>query len=133
MNIYVGNLPFNTGEEDLRQIFAAYGQVDSVAIIKDKMTGRSRGFGFVEMANDAEAREAIAGLNGTEMEGRTLTVNEARPRSEGGGGRRQGGGGSRGGGGYGDRRGGGGGYGDRRGGSGGGRRQGGGGGGREDW
>lgn len=134
MNIYVGNLPFNTGEEDLRQVFAAYGQVDSVAIIKDKMTGRSRGFGFVEMANDAEAREAIAGLNGTEMEGRTLTVNEARPRSEGGGGgRRQGGGGSRGGGGYGDRRGGGGGYGDRRGGSGGGRRQGGGGGGREDW
>ncbi len=99
MNIYVGNLPFNTGEEDLRQIFAAYGQVNSAAIIKDKMTGRSRGFGFVEMTNDAEAKEAIAGLNGTEMEGRTLTVNEARPRTEGGGGgRRPGGGGSRGGG-----------------------------------
>jgi len=133
MNIYVGNLPFNTGEEDLRQAFAAYGQVDSVAIIKDKMTGRSRGFGFVEMANDSEAREAIAGLNGTDMGGRTLTVNEARPRTEGGGGRRGGGGGSRGGGGgYGDRRGGGAGYGDRRGGSSGGSRRGGGGG-REDW
>jgi RNA recognition motif-containing protein len=134
MNIYVGNLPFNTGEEDLRQIFAAYGQVDSVAIIKDKMTGRSRGFGFVEMANDAEAQTAIAGLNGTDMGGRTLTVNEARPRTEGGGGgRRSGGGGSHGGGGYGGSRGGGG-YGDRRGGgSGGSRRGSGGGGGREDW
>ncbi len=134
MNIYVGNLPFNTSEEDLRQIFAAYGQVDSAAIIKDKMTGRSRGFGFVEMANDAEAREAIAGLNGTEMDGRTLTVNEARPRTEGGGGgRRPGGGGNRGGYGGGSR-GGGGGYGDRRGSGGGSRRGGsGGGGGREDW
>jgi cold-inducible RNA-binding protein len=135
MNIYVGNLPFNTGEEDLRQLFATYGQVESVAIIKDKMTGRSRGFGFVEMANDSEAHEAIAGLNGTDMGGRTLTVNEARPRTEGGGGggRRPGGGGSRGGGGYGDRRGGGGGYGDRRGGSGSGGGRRGGGGGREDW
>ena len=140
MNIYVGNLPFNTGEEDLRQIFAAYGQVDSAAIIKDKMTGRSRGFGFVEMTNDAEAKEAIAGLNGTEMEGRTLTVNEARPRTEGGGGSR-GGGGGRGGGGYGGgSRGGGGGYGGSGsrggGGGGGGSRRGsggGGGGGREDW
>lgn len=133
MNIYVGNLPFNTSEEDLRQVFAAYGQVDSAAIIKDKMTGRSRGFGFVEMANDAEAREAIAGLNGTEMGGRTLTVNEARPRTEGGGGgRRPGGGGNRGGYGGGSRGGGGGGYGDRRGG-GGGSRRGGSGGGREDW
>lgn len=134
MNIYVGNLPFNTSEEDLRQIFAAYGQVNSAAIIKDKMTGRSRGFGFVEMANDAEAREAIAGLNGTEMDGRTLTVNEARPRTEGGGGgRRPGGGGNRGGYGGGSR-GGGGGYGDRRGSGGGSRRGGsGGGGGREDW
>jgi RNA recognition motif-containing protein len=118
MNIYVGNLPFDTGEEDLRQIFAAYGQVDSVAIIKDKMTGRSRGFGFVEMTTDSEAHEAIAGLNGTDMGGRTLTVNEARPRTEGGGG---GGGGRRpGGGGGGDRRGGGGGYGGQRGGGGGG-------------
>ena len=145
MNIYVGNLPFNTGEEDLRQIFAAYGQVNSAAIIKDKMTGRSRGFGFVEMTNDAEAKEAIAGLNGTEMEGRTLTVNEARPRTEGGGGgRRPGGGGSRGGGGGGygggSRGGGGGGYGGGSrggGGGGGGSRRGGGGGGsgggREDW
>jgi len=139
MNIYVGNLPFNTGEEDLRQIFAAYGQVDSAAIIKDKMTGRSRGFGFVEMTNDAEAKEAIAGLNGTEMEGRTLTVNEARPRTEGGGGRRPGGGGSRGGGGYGGGSRGGGGYGGSSrggGGGGGGSRRGsggGGGGGREDW
>jgi RNA recognition motif-containing protein len=154
MNIYVGNLPFNTGEEDLRQMFAAYGQVEAVAIIKDKMTGRSRGFGFVEMTNDAEAREAIAGLNGNDMGGRTLTVNEARPRTEGGGGgggggRRPGGGGGdrRGGGGYGGQRGGGGGggggsgYGGQRGGgsSGGSRRGGGssggssGGGGREDW
>jgi RNA recognition motif-containing protein len=143
MNIYVGNLPFNTGEEDLRQMFATYGQVEAVAIIKDKMTGRSRGFGFVEMTNDAEAREAIAGLNGTDMGGRSLTVNEARPRTEGGGGggRRPGGGGDRrgGGGGYGGQRGGGGGYGGQRGGgsSGGSRRGGssggGGGGGREDW
>jgi RNA recognition motif-containing protein len=156
MNIYVGNLPFNTGEEDLRQMFAAYGQVEAVAIIKDKMTGRSRGFGFVEMTNDAEAREAIAGLNGNDMGGRTLTVNEARPRTEGGGGggggggRRPGGGGGdrRGGGGYGGQRGGGsgsggGGYGGQRGGgsgSSGGSRRGGGssgggssGGGREDW
>ncbi len=145
MNIYVGNLPFDTGEEDLRQIFAAYGQVDSVAIIKDKMTGRSRGFGFVEMAKDEEAREAIAGLNGTDMGGRTLTVNEARPRTEGGGGggRRSGGGGyggqRGGGGGYGGQRGGGGGgYGGQRGGGSGGSRRGSGGsggsgGGREDW
>jgi RNA recognition motif-containing protein len=117
MNIYVGNLPFTITEDDIQEAFAAYGQVSSVSIIKDRDTGQSRGFAFVEMPNDTEAQSAIAALNGQDLKGRTLTVNEARPRTEGGprggGGRRGGGGG-----GYGDRRpGGGGGYGgDRRGG-----------------
>lgn len=101
MNIYVGNLSFDSSEDDVRQAFSEYGQVTSVAIIKDKMTGRSRGFGFVEMSDDSEAQAAIAGLNGQELGGRTLTVNEARPRSEGGrgggGGRSRRGGGGRGG------------------------------------
>ncbi len=109
MNIYVGNLSYQASEEDIRAAFAAYGEVKSVAIIKDKETGRSRGFAFVEMAVAAEGQASITGLNGKDLKGRALTVNEARPRTEGGGG---GGGGQRrpgGGGGY-ERRGGGGRY-----------------------
>ena len=110
MNIYVGNLSFDTSEDDIRQAFAEYGQVSSVSIIKDKFTGRSRGFAFVEMPNNSEAQAAISGLNGQDLGGRTLTVNEARPRTEGGGprggGNRGEGGGRRGGGGR-ERRGGG--------------------------
>jgi RNA recognition motif-containing protein len=92
MNIYVGNLPYQTTEEDLKEMFEAFGEVESAAVIKDKVTGRSRGFGFVEMPSDADAQSAIAALNGNEMEGRAITVNEARPRSEGrrGGGERRG-------------------------------------------
>jgi cold-inducible RNA-binding protein len=84
MNIYVGNLSFQANEDELRQAFAAFGQVTSVAIIKDQFTGKSRGFAFVEMANSNEAQAAIQGLNGKEMDGRPLKVNEARPREEGG-------------------------------------------------
>lgn len=91
MNIYVGNLSFEASEDDIRQAFAAYGQVTSVAIIKDQFTGKSRGFAFVEMGNATEAQAAIQGLNGKEIKGRPLKVNEARPREEGG--RRPGGGG----------------------------------------
>ncbi len=93
MNIYVGNLSFEVTEEDLRQAFEAFGQVTSANIIKDKYSGQSRGFGFVEMSTKAEAQSAITSLNGKELKGRTLNVNEARPRSEGrrGGGRRGGG------------------------------------------
>lgn len=94
MNIYVGNLSFDAGEADIRQLFEAYGQVASVSIIEDKFTGRPRGFAFVEMAQDAEAQAAIAGLNSKEFKGRPLTVNEARPRTEN---RSGGSGGSRGG------------------------------------
>lgn len=112
MNIYVGNLSYNATEDELRQAFEAFGTVTRVNLITDRMTGKPRGFGFVEMANDDEGRAALEGLHGTNMGGRTLTVNEARPRPERGGG---GAGGRRGGGGYG---GGGGGY---RGGDGGGR------------
>ena len=88
MNIYVGNLSFDAGESDVRQLFEAHGQVASVSIIEDKFTGRPRGFAFVEMAQDAEAQAAIAALNGKDFKGRPLTVNEARPRTEhrGGGG-----------------------------------------------
>ena len=82
MNIYIGNLPFNAAEDELKELFAAYGQVDSVSLIKDKYTGQSRGFGFVEMPNLKEAQAAIAGLNGKEFMGRNLTVNPARPREE---------------------------------------------------
>jgi len=84
MNIYVGNLSYDATEDDLRQAFEAFGQVASVAVIKDRYTGRSRGFGFVEMSVDDEARTAINDLNGKEIKGRSVTVNEARPRSEGG-------------------------------------------------
>jgi RNA recognition motif-containing protein len=114
MNVYVGNLSFEVTEDDLQQAFSAFGQVATVNIIKDKFSGESRGFGFVDMPAKAEAEAAIAGLNGTELKGRTITVNEARPRTEG----RGGGGGGRGG----DRRGGGGFRGGRGGGGGGGRR-----------
>ncbi|MBN2210718.1 MAG: RNA-binding protein [Sedimentisphaerales bacterium] len=82
MNIYVGNLSFRCTDEELRQAFAAFGEVTSATIIMDRETGRSRGFGFVEMANDAEGQAAIDGLNGTELGGRMLKINEARPRSQ---------------------------------------------------
>lgn len=100
MNIYVGNLSYNAGEEDLRNAFAAYGQVASVTIIKDKFSGESRGFAFVEMPSDAEGDAAITALNGADLKGRALKVNQARPKENmggGGGGGRQGGGGGRGG------------------------------------
>jgi RNA recognition motif-containing protein len=90
MNIYIGNLSFEVTEDDLRKAFESFGQVESAKIIKDKYSGESRGFGFVEMPSAAEARSAISGLNGKELKGRTLNVNEARPRQEGhrgGGGR----------------------------------------------
>jgi RNA recognition motif-containing protein len=80
MNIYVGNLPYNTTDQDLEQAFAAHGAVDSAKVIMDRETGRSRGFGFVEMSDDSEARAAIEAMNGKEMDGRALNVNEARPR-----------------------------------------------------
>jgi len=83
MNIYVSNLSYAVTEEDLKQAFEAYGQVESVNIIKDRYSGESRGFGFVEMPDKAEAQSAIEGLNGKELRGRMLKVNEARPRSEG--------------------------------------------------
>ncbi len=92
MNIYVGNLPREATEADLREAFQAFGQVATVNIIKDKFSGESRGFGFVEMPSKDEAQAAIAGLNGKELKGRTLTVNEARPRPEGRGRERRGGG-----------------------------------------
>lgn len=94
MNIYVGNLSRETIEDDLRQAFADHGEVSTVKIIKDKYSGESRGFGFVEMPGKEEAHTAISNLNGRELKGRTLNVNEARPRSDnygggnGGGGRR---------------------------------------------
>lgn len=79
-NIYVGNLPFSVTVEDVRDLFGAYGTVESVNLITDRETGRLRGFGFVEMGSPQEASTAIAELNGSNMNGRTLTVNEARPR-----------------------------------------------------
>ena len=90
--IYVGNLSFDTSEQGLETAFGAYGTVQSVAVIRDRQTGQSRGFGFVEMDDDQKAEEAIAGLNGSELDGRTLNVNEARPRPDGGGGGGGGGG-----------------------------------------
>ncbi len=114
--LYVGNLSYGVTDSDLEQMFAAHGQVRSAQVIMDRDTGRSKGFGFVEMSNDSEAQAAIAALNGKEADGRTLTVNEARPKEGGGGGGRGGRGGYGGGGGGGGR----GGYGG--GGGGGGRR-----------
>jgi RNA recognition motif-containing protein len=107
--LYVGNLAYGLGDGDLEQLFAAHGTVQSAQVIMDRDTGRSKGFGFVEMGNDQEAQAAITALNGKEVEGRPLTVNEARPKEDRGGGGR---------GGYG----GGGGGGGKRGGYGGGRR-----------
>ncbi len=110
--LYVGNLPYTVSDSDLQRMFEAHGSVVSAQIIMDRDTGRSKGFGFVEMGTDAEAQTAIQAMNGFDMDGRPLTVNEARPKTEGvgrGGGRGFGGGrGGGGGGGYG---GGGGGYG----------------------
>ena len=92
-NIFVGNLDFNTSEDELRQLFEAYGQVDRVSIMTDRETGRSRGFGFVEMTNAEDGEKAIAALNGTQLGGRKLNINEARPKAErpAGGGRDRGG------------------------------------------
>ncbi|MDY3559317.1 RNA-binding protein [Gemmata sp. JC673] len=118
-NIYVGNLPWATTDSELSEMFQQYGAVIRAQIVMDRETGRSRGFGFVEMANEQEAQAAIAALNNQLMNGRPLTVNIAKPR-EGGGGGRGGGGGGYGGGGGGGRRGGGGGYGGGGGGYGGG-------------
>ncbi len=108
MNIFVGNISRNVTEDDIREAFSAFGKVSTVSLLKDKFSGEPRGFGFVEMPTQSEAEAAIAGLNGNDLKGRALTVNEARPRTDsprGGGG----GGGYRGGGGGGGNRGGGGG------------------------
>jgi cold-inducible RNA-binding protein len=83
MNIFVGNLPRDITEEDLREAFGAYGKVNTVSVIKDKFTGEPRGFGFVEMPNKNEAQAAIAGVNGKMIKGKSLNVNEARPKTEG--------------------------------------------------
>ena len=114
MKLYVGNLSFNTSSEDLQQLFSQVGTVESASVVEDRDTGRSRGFGFVEMSSNEEGQKAIEQFNGKEHNGRNLTVNEARPREDRGGNR---GGGGRGG--FGGGRGGG--YGGGRGGSGGGR------------
>jgi cold-inducible RNA-binding protein len=98
LNIYVGNLSFDTTERELETAFAAFGAVTTARLATDRDTGRARGFGFVEMSNANEAQAAISGLNGKELQGRTLTVNEARPREEGArrsGGNSGGGGGNR--------------------------------------
>ncbi|MBL8745689.1 MAG: RNA-binding protein [Phycisphaerae bacterium] len=130
MKLYVGNLSFKTSEQQLREAFEAFGSVTSASLVMDRETGRPRGFGFVEFANDEEARAAIEGMNGKNIDGRDLTVNEARPREAGSGGGGRGGFGGGGGGGRGGRGGfGGGGGGGGRGGFGGG----GGGGGRGGW
>lgn len=94
MNIYVGNLSFNTDNDSLREAFAAFGAVDDARVVQDRDTGRSRGFGFVEMPNRQEAQAAIQALDGKDLDGRTLKVNEARPKE--GGSRGGGGGGGRG-------------------------------------
>ncbi|WP_346237836.1 RNA-binding protein [Niabella insulamsoli] len=119
MNIYVGNLSWNLKDEDLQELFSPHGEVSSAKIVLDKFTNRSKGFGFVEMANDEEAQAAIGALNGTEVDGRNIVVNESRPKEGGnsgggykkrsfgggnsGGGYRKSGGGGYGGGGYRDR------------------------------
>ena len=103
-NLYVGNLPHSTNESELRSLFEPHGQVEKVSVVTDRETGRSRGFAFVEMTDAAEAEKAIAALNGSDLGGRTLKINEAKPKTErprggqgfgrsGGGGRRSGGGG----------------------------------------
>src|SRR6185369_9224524 len=124
IKLYVGNLAFRTSSEDLQQLFSQAGTVESASVVEDRDTGRSRGFGFVEMASKEEGEAAIAQFNGKELDGRNLTVNEARPREDrgnrGGGGGGRGGYGGGGGGGRGGRRRGGGGGGGGRGGYGGG-------------
>jgi len=124
IKLYVGNLAFRTSSEDLQQLFSQAGTVESASVVEDRDTGRSRGFGFVEMASKEEGEAAIAQFNGKELDGRNLTVNEARPREDrgnrGGGGGGRGGYGGCGGGGRGGRRPGGGGGGGGRGGYGGG-------------
>lgn len=117
MNIYVGNLSWSMSDEDLNSLFTPYGTVASAKILKDKMSGRSKGFGFVEMENDEEAKAAIAALNEQEVQGRKIVVNESQPRPEGEYRKRPSGGGYRGGGGGGYRGGG------NRGGYGGGNRE----------
>lgn len=117
MKLYVGNLSFQTSSEELQQLFSQAGTVESASVVEDRDTGRSRGFGFVEMASKEEGEKAIQQFNGTDLNGRNLTVNEARPREDRGG--RGGGGGGRGG--YGGNRSGGGGRGGYGGGGGGGR------------
>jgi RNA recognition motif-containing protein len=107
--LYVGNLSYSVTSSDLEQLFGQHGQVTSAQVINDRDTGRSKGFGFVEMSSDDEATAAIAALNGQQHDGRTLTVNEARPKEDRGGGGGYGGGRGGGGGGYGGGRGGGGG------------------------
>ena len=82
MNIYIGNLAYSVTEDDLRDAFSEFGQVDSASIINDKFSGRSTGFGFVDMPNDSEAREAIESMNEKDLNGRTIKVNEAKPREE---------------------------------------------------
>lgn len=123
--LYVGNLPYQVRDSDLEQAFSQFGQVTSAKVMMERETGRSKGFGFVEMGSDAEAQAAISGMNGSSMGGRSVVVNEARPmeqrpRTGGYGGGGGGGGGYGGGGGGGGRSGGGGGYGGRSGGGGGG-------------
>jgi RNA recognition motif-containing protein len=113
MKLYVGNLAFQTSSQDLQELFGQAGTVESASVVEDRDTGRSRGFGFVEMSSKEEGAAAIAQFNGKEVNGRSLTVNEAKPREN-----RAGGGGGRGG--FGGGRGGGGGYGGNRGGGGGG-------------
>ena len=93
--LYVGNLSYDTTDSTLEQMFGAYGTVQSAQVIMDRATGRSKGFGFVEMGSDQEAQAAIAALNGKQVEGRSLTVNEAKPKTEGGGRGGSGGGGRR--------------------------------------
>ena len=114
MNIFAGSLPYSLGEADLKALFEAYGEVSSVKLINDRETGRSKGFGFVEMPDDESAQNAITALNGSNVKGRTIAVSQAEEKKSSGGG------GGRSGGGYGGNRGGGGGYGGSRGGSGGG-------------
>ena len=102
-NIFVGNLSFGVTEDSIRAMFEAYGTVDRVSVVKDRDTGQARGFGFVEMSNDAEGNRAISELNGRDLDGRALNINEARPKEDrggggGGGGRGKGGGGGFGGG-----------------------------------
>ena len=108
MRLYVGNLNYRSSENELEDLFGQFGQVDEVAIITDRETGRSRGFAFVTMAEEDAANQAIESLNGNDYDGRSLVVNEAKPRENSGGGGRRGGGGGGGGGGYRGGRGGGG-------------------------